>query len=703
MTVLLYGENLKGTAPMATTLAQQSAQQSPEKTANSFPYPGIPGTADGAAMVVHVETRATEAGIAYPITSSTTMGVGYQNAYANGMRNVFGNMINWMQLESEHSSASSCEGYAAAGGRVTNFTSGQGLILMKEVLYTISGKRLPVVFNIGARALTSQALNVHAGHDDIMGVADAGWGMLFAQNAQEAGDLALISRRAAEDSYTPFFNVQDGFLTTHTIENVLFQEDEMIKEYLGDPRAKIRKLFDPDHPMMSGVVQNQDSYMGGKIAQRLYYDKVPALVQNAMDEFYTLTGRRYNMVTGYGMEDAEYALVAIGSTSETATATLEYIRSKGIKAGVVNVTCFAPFPGVQLVNLLKDMKGVAIVERMDNPLALDNPLTQAIEAAFAKAVMGTEGYPKVSHIPVMYSGVAGLGSRDVTPGHIEAIYANMTPAGAQKRFFTVGIEHETELFIDEAGEPDVRPTGAFSIRGHSVGGYGSVTTNKIIATCLGDIFGFKVQAAPKYGSEKKGLPTNTYLTTTKEGRIGTHSELQQVEFVPLMDPNTWNMGNPLVGLQPGGTVFQHTPNETPQELWNSIPDWAKFFMLENNIKFYGVDTIRIARESCRSDESLAQRFQGIVLLGVFLKLTPFQNNAGLSEDELFERVKKPLYYYFGKRGDQVIQDNLDAVKRGYHQVIEVPRAIMDATPDAIKQRGREEWDAKGKDVNAFFI
>jgi pyruvate-ferredoxin/flavodoxin oxidoreductase len=682
----------------AMTLAEQATKPADK----AFPYPGIPGTADGSAMVVHVETRATEAGIAYPITPSTSMGVGYQNAYANGMLNVWGKSINWLQLESEHSSASSCEGYAAAGGRVTNFTSGQGLILMKEVLYTISGKRLPVVFNIGARAMTSQALNVHAGHDDIMGVTDTGWGMLFAQNAQEAGDLTLISRRAAEDSFTPFFNVQDGFLTTHTIENVLFAEDELIRDYLGDPRQRVRKLFDPDHPMMCGVVQNQDSYMGGKIAQRFFYDKVAGNIQNAMDAFYELTGRRYGMITGYGMEDAEYALVAIGSTAETATATLEYLRGKGLKVGVVCVTCFAPFPGVQLVNMLKDLKGFAVVERMDNPLGISNPLTQAIEASFAKAVMGTEGYPSVQRIPTIYSGVAGLGSRDVTPGLIEAVFTNMQPNGAQKRFFTLGIEHATALEV-ASGEPDVRPVGSFSIRGHSVGGYGSVTTNKIIATCLGDIFGFNVQAAPKYGSEKKGLPTNTYLTTTKEGKIGTHSELQQVEFVPLMDPNTWNMGNPLVGLQAGGTVFQHTPKENPQELWASIPDWAKYFMVENNIAFYGVDTIRIARESCLHDESLAQRFQGIVLLGVFLKLTPFQKNAGLSDDDLFERVKKPLYYYFGKRGDQVIQDNLDAVKRGFGQVFEVPRSVMLATDAAILAKGKTEWDAKGKDVNAFFI
>lgn len=683
---------------MAVTQLSPSETSLPE---SNFPYPGTPGTSDGAGMVVHVEARATDAGIAYPITPSTTMGVGYQTAYSNGMRNVWGREINWLQLESEHSSASASEGYAVAGGRVTNFTSGQGLILMKEVLYTISGKRLPVVFNIGARALTSHSLNVHAGHDDVMAVTDCGWGMVFAQNAQEAGDLCLISRRAAEESRTPFMNIQDGFLTTHTIENVLYPEDELIREYLGEKELNVKKLFDPDYPLMSGVVQNQDSYMAGKIAQRHFYDMVPEALERAMKTFYQLTGRPYSFIQSHQMEDAEYAIVSLGSTSETAAVTLPHIRQLGYKAGSVNVTVFRPFPGPQLVEALKNVKAVTVIERMDNPLALSNPLTMELEAAFAKALMGTEGYPKIDRVPVIYSGVAGLGSRDVTPGHMVAAVKNMTPVGEHKRFFSLGIDHESALTVDE--EPDVRPTGAFSIRGHSVGGYGSVTTNKIIATCLGDIFGFKVQASPKYGSEKKGLPTNTYLTTTREGRIGTHSELIQVEFVPLMDPNTWNMGNPVVGLKEGGTLFQHTIYEDPQALWQSIPDWGKYYIYQNRIQLFGVDTIRIAQESCQSDNSLVQRFQGIVLLGVFLRLTPFQSEAGLSNDELFERVRKPLVKYFGRRGDQVIQDNLDAIKRGFEEVFEVPRSLIEATPADILEKGKQEWDAKGKDTNAFFV
>jgi len=544
---------------------------------------------------VYVETRATQGSAAYPITSSTQMGVGFQAAVADGLRNVWGQPLQWMEMESEHSSATGCEGFALAGGRVTNFTSGQGLILMKEVLYTISGKRLPVVFHIAARALTSHALNVHAGHDDVMGVVDCGWGMLFAKNVQDAGDLALIARRAAEDTLTPFMNIQDGFLTTHTIENVLFPEDDLIREYLGSAEDRIQRVFDPEFPLMSGVVQNQDSYMTGKIAQRFYYDRVQDKLLEAMAEFARLTGRRYDLLGTHGMETADYAVVAMGSTSETAIATLGHLESLGYNAGVVDVTAFRPFPGPEIVEALKDVEAVSVIERLDVPLAVDNPLTAEIEAAFAKAMMGAEGYPKITRVPRIYSGCAGLGSRDVTPGHIVACVKNMAAPPAQpgstwpgKRFFVLGVDYKASLPVET--EPDVRPPGSFSIRGHSVGGYGSVTTNKVIAKCLGDIFGFCVQASPKYGSEKKGLPTNTYLTVTRSGKIQTHAELQQVEFVPLMDPNTWNMGNPLVGLQAGGAVFQHTDQEEPAAFWASIPSWAKYFMVENDISLYGVDT-----------------------------------------------------------------------------------------------------------------
>jgi pyruvate-ferredoxin/flavodoxin oxidoreductase len=661
-------------------------------------FPGIATTADGTGAVVWTETHLAQAACAYPITPTTAMGAGYQAAVANGAKTVWGEPLGFVESESEHSAASVCEGFAVAGGRVTSFTSGQGLVLMKEVLYTIAGKRLPIVFHIGARALTSQALNVHAGHDDVMAVADVGWGMLFAKNAQEAADLGLIARRVAEDSHTPFMSVQDGFLTTHTIENVRLPEPELIETFIGPAEAKMVNLMNPAHPVMSGVVQNQDAYMKGKLAQRAFYDKMPGLLQAAMAEYGELTGRHYDLVESYAMDDAELAIVAMGTLAESAEATVDYLRrTTGKKVGVVNVTCFRPFPGPQLVEALRHVQKIAVVERLDVPTMQSNPLMSEIKAAFADAMTGAPGYPTIDRLPVFYAGVAGLGSRDVTPGDWLAVVTNLDAADG-KRFFSLGIQHETALYRET--EPDVRSAGTFSMRGHSVGGFGSVTTNKVIATIMADLFGLWVQAAPKYGSEKKGLPTNYYLTVSPE-QIRTHHELNYVNFVPLNDANAFHLGNPLVGLQQDGMIFVQTTATTPEALWASIPDYAKALIHDRRIRVLGLDTVAIAR-ACASTPDLVQRMQGIVLLGVFLHCTPYQQMQGLSEEVLFEGVKRSLWKYFGKRGEAIIEANLKAVQRGYHEVFEVSREVIEADTAAIAN-GRKDHRASMTATNAFFV
>ena len=646
----------------------------------SFPFPGIPTTTDGSEAVVWIETHITQGACAYPITPSTNMGGGYQLAVANGQKNLWAEPLAFLELESEHSSASTCEGFALAGGRVANFTSGQGLILMKEVLYVIAGKRLPVVFHIGARALTSQALNIHAGHDDVMGVADCGWGMLFARNVQDAADLALIARRIAEESETPFFNIQDGFLTTHTIESLRLPELELMKQFVGDPNNghRLRNLMDPVHPVMSGVVQNQDSYMKGKIAQRFFYDRIPSIMKRVMAEFYTLTGRRYGMIDSNGVADAEcaadYVIVGMGSLIETASATAKYLRqTTGVKVGTLHVTSFRPFPGAEIVDALKHVKAIAIIERMDNPAAQSNPLTSEIKAAFADALSGAPGYPKIDRVPVIYSGAAGLGSRDIRPGDFISVIEHLRSAN-ERRFFVLGIDHE--LALPPAEEPDVRPKGAFSMRGHSIGGYGSVTTNKVIATIVGDLFGLQVQAYPMYGSEKKGLPT-TYFLTVAEEPIGAHAELRHVDFVPLNNVNAFNIGNPLAGLVPGGTVFVQHPSRDPRQVWSAIPANARQFIRENNIRALALDAVKVAQE-VSSQRELAQRMQGIVLLGVFLRVAPFVQARGLSDVAVDATVEKSLRKFFGKRGEKVVQENLAAVRRGRTEVLEIPRQLMDA-------------------------
>jgi pyruvate-ferredoxin/flavodoxin oxidoreductase len=637
-----------------------------------FEYPGTPTTCDGAEAVVWVETRISQGSGAYPITSSTTMGGGFNEAVMNGVPNLWGDQLVFVEPESEHSAASFCEGFAVAGGRVTNFTSGQGLVLMKEVLYTISGKRLPMVFNIGARALTSQGLNVHAGHDDVMSVADCGWGIVFGRNAQEAGDLCLICRRAAEASKTPFLNVQDGFLTTHTVESVRLIEPEFMKEFVGPPSEKLINLMDPANPMMSGVVQNQDSYMKGKIAQRWYYEQVEPALEEAFAEFYRKTGRRYDFVVPHRCEDAQYILVGIGSYMETAQATVDYLRDeRGLAVGCLNVCCFRPFPARRIVDALKNCRAVAVIERMDDPLSTTgNHLTREIKAAFCDALNGQNGLERIERVPRIHHGAAGLGSRDVRPGDLTAVFDSMMRGGPD--FFVLGVDHALSLPPKE--DPDLRPTGGFSMRGHSVGGFGSVTTNKVIATIAGQVFGKDVQAYPKYGSEKKGLPTTYYLTIA-DSHIFCHSELDRVDLVVLNDTNALFSGNPLVGTAEGGAVFMQSPYENPVDVWSRIPTEHKRAIRQKRLRIYYADMVRIAREVA-SVADLQMRMQGIVLLGAFLKLTPYAQTSEMSDNEVYAGVEKALRKYFGKRGEQVVQDNMTCVRRGYSEMKEIPADVI---------------------------
>ncbi len=277
-------------------------------------------------------------------------------------------------------------------------------------------------------------------------------------------------------------------------------------------------------------------------------------------------------------------------------------------------------------------------------------------------------------VPRIYSGSAGLGSRDVRPGDLIAVVDNMIEDGQD--YFCVGIDHPLALRVDD--DPDLREPGTFSMRGHSVGGFGSVTTNKVIATIAGDVFGKDVQAYPKYGSEKKGLPTTYYLTIA-ERHIQLHSELEHVDLVVLNDTTALFSGNPLVGLVEGGAIVMQSSFRDPADVWQRIPDRHKEHIRRRRIRVFYADMVQIAREVA-SVADLQMRMQGIVLLGAFLKLTPYSRESGMTDESLYAGVEQALGKYFGKRGDRVVKDNLSCVRRGYEELREVPQTLIQQSP-----------------------
>ncbi|MHC4181264.1 MAG: 2-oxoacid:acceptor oxidoreductase family protein, partial [Planctomycetota bacterium] len=484
----------------------------------------------------------------------------------------------------------------------------------------------------------------------------------------------------------------------------------------GETRRRIPEMFDLDYPAMIGVVQNQDSYAQGVAAQRpFFFDHVQDLTDQAMDEFYQLTGRRYNRASGYRLDDAEYVIMGQGSVVWNAEAVADYLReTRGMKIGVLNLTMFRPFPADLIAKILKGKKAVTVLERTDQPLAVDLPMVREVRAALAKAVengssknggQAHAGLPalKPEDVPQFFSGVFGMGSRDLQPGDLVAAVDNMLPDGQGRRLYYLGIDFIrkgtrlpklqiwqdrllesypdlSDLALDSAGDINLLPEGSVSIRIHSIGGWGAITTGKNLAMTAFELLGWHIKANPKYGSEKKGQPTTFYGTLAKEP-IRLNAELKHVDVVLSPDPNVFRHSNPLAGLSDGG-VFIIQTDLTPEQLWDTFPASGRREIKEKNIKVLGLDGFKIASEEA-SDPELRYRMQGAAFMGGFFKGSPLMEREGLTEEKLFEGIKAQLKKKFGHLGERVVEDNVRVIKRGFDETVEVDYTDLPMESDEV--------------------
>jgi len=687
---------------------------------NEAKYPGVLKTDDGSAAVVTMETAASEAAGAYPITPSTQMGEGWAVAVARGVKNVNGRSLIFFEPEGEHAAAGVTAGMSMVGLRSTNFSSGQGIAYMHESLYAAVGKRLTYVLNVACRAMTKHSLNVHAGHDDYHAIDDTGFFQLFAKDVQSVADLNLVSHRVAELTLNPGVCAQDGFLTSHVIESFNEPERELIKEYLGDPadmiesptgaqravfgefRRRIPELYNFDYPAMLGTVQNQDSYAQGVAAQRpFYFDHIADLTDQAFREYEALSGRKYSRVMGYKMEDAEYVILGQGSVICNAEVVADYLRKeRGLKVGVVDMVMYRPFPADLVSQMLAGIKGVVVMERTDQPLAVELPMIREIRSAMAQAVENGRSsngsglpYPglaslKADQIPDFYSGCFGLGSRDLQPGDIIAAVDNMLENGRRQRQFYLGIDfiqkdtrlpkmqiwqekiladypHVADLALPSAGDLNLFPEDTTELRIHSVGGWGAITMGKNLAMTAAELLGLNIKANPKYGSEKKGQPTTFYAMLSGEP-LRLNCELKHVSVVLSPDPNVFLHSNPLAGLCDEG-VFIIQSELTGEELWNSFPKTAQQTIRAKKIKVFAVDGFNIALSEASKAE-LRFRMQGVAFMGAFFNAAPLMTTYNLSRERLFEGIRKQLNKKFGHLGEQVVEDNMRVITRGFDEL-----------------------------------
>ncbi len=708
-----------------------------KKEKKEFKYPGVRVAMDGNTAAIMCERESSDAAGAYPITPSTQMGEYWAEEAANGHLNISDRPLIFIEPEGEHAAAAVTAGLSMTGLRASNFSSGQGIAYMHESLYAAVGKRLTYVLNIGARAMTKSTLNVHAGHDDYHAIDDTGFFQLFANKAQHVADLNIITHRIAELSLTPGAIAQDGFLTTHLIETLLLPERELIREYLGRPddiietptpaqriiygdtRRRIPELWDVDNPIMAGIVQNQDSYMQSVAAQRpFFFDHIQALTDRAFDEFYELTGRRYERVMGYRTDDADYLILGQGSVIPSAEAVVDYLRdTRGIKVGVVDLVMFRPFPADLIGKFLKGKKGVTVLERLDQPLAVDSPIMREIRSSLSKCAENGSNkkampYPDLasyqsSDMPALYSGSFGMGSRDLQPEGIIGAIENMLPDGKHKKYFYLSIDfirdipytpkqrvyQETiqeaypnikELSIRGSENPNLMPEKAVTVRFHSVGGWGAVTTGKNLAMTLYDLLGYDIKANPKYGSEKKGQPTTYYLAAAPEP-IRMNCEFFFVDVVLSPDPNVFKHTNALAGLKKGGVFIIQSEKTKQEEVWADIPKPYQKVIIDQGIHVYYIDGFKIAREEA-TDPELQLRMQGIAFQGAFFAASPLKEKAGLSEETLLKAIEDQLQHKFGGKGQRVVDDNMRVVRRGFDEVYEITNKVLSEAL-AIKPNG----------------
>ena len=698
-------------------------------------FPGTRITTNGNQLVsYHTEARATQGGVFYPITPSTEMGENYQLAYAEGQLDVFGNSKVAVETEGEHSAQGGAIALSLTGRRVVNFTSGQGLVYGLEQYYHAPGKLSTLVVEVAARALTKHALNVHCGHDDVYAVLDTGWTMLFAKDAQQAADQALISRRVAELSLNPAINIQDGFLTSHLERTFFRHESELIRQFLGShddiidsptpaqvklfgpTRRRVPRMIDLKNPMLLGPVQNQEHYMNGVVARRNNFTQyIAGFLDEAYEEFERLTGRHYGMITEYRCDDADTVFVSLGSAAENLDAVVDYLRDQDdAKVGSIHINVLRPFPEAAMVEALRGKKAVIVLERNDDSLSSDNPVTREIRASINKGIEVGREHPagdvavlEPGEAPVVYSGIYGLGSRDFRPEHAlgayeftvgQTIRADGRGPHDGVRNFVLGIDHPYAVISDRT--PSLLPDGAVAVRFHSVGGWGMITTGKNLSEVIGEIgedlakrgqeldeFGrvkeiVHVSANPKYGSEKKGAPTQYFLVAAPE-RVRVNCDLRHVDVVLCCDPKAFTHSNPLNGINHGGT-FVIESDEAPEMVWQRIPPERRREIIDRDINVYSLSGFAIAK-AATDREDLQLRMQGNAFLGAFFHVSGLLDEYGVSEDDFRRIVRAQYVKKFGRFGDEVVESNMVVMTDGYDRIQQVPHGPIDA-PDLSSMR-----------------
>ena len=628
-------------------------------------------TCDGNQAAAHVAYMFSEVAAIYPITPSSPMAEYIDEWAAGGRKNIFGETVKVVEMQSEAGAAGAVHGSLQAGALTTTYTASQGLLLMIPNMYKIAGELLPGVFHVSARALAAQALSIFGDHADVMSARQTGFAMLATGSVQEIMDLAPVAHLAAIEGRVPFLHFFDGFRTSHEIQKVEATDQAKVEKLVNWKALKEyrERALNPEHPVTRGTAQNPDIYFQTRELQNKYYDALPDIVAKYMKKMSKITGREYAPFTFYGAADATDVIVAMGSITDVVKTVIDKENKAGKKLGLVSVHLYRPFSVKYFGAVLPEtVKRICVLDRTKEPGANGDPLYLDVVEAFANC----KDIP-AENKPMIIGGRFGLSSKDTTPAQVLAIYKNLAASKPMNQF-TVGINDDvTHRSLKVGKEISILPKGTFEAKFYGLGADGTVGANKNSIKIIGDNTNKYSQAYFDYDSKKSGGYTCSHLRFGDQPILAPYL-VGTPDFVAVHVPSYLKKYDCLRGLKKNGTFLYNSPWSVA-ETKKHLPDFVKKYLALNNINMYIIDATKIAAEIGLGNRT------NTILQSAFFKIS-----GVIPYDLAVEQMKKFIVKSYGKKGEDVVNMNYAAVDRGGEITkVDIPAewAKLDCTTDFV--------------------
>jgi len=613
-------------------------------------------TMDGNTAAAHISYAFTDVAAIYPITPSSNMAEHADEWVAQGRKNIFGQTVQIVEMQSEGGAAGAVHGSLQAGALTTTYTASQGLLLMIPNMYKIAGELLPGVFHVSARTVGANAISIFGDHSDVMATRQTGFAMLAESSVQQVMDLAAVAHLSAIKARVPFLNFFDGFRTSHEVQKIeVLEYDELAPLLDRDALAKFRrKALNPDHPVLRGTVQNSDIHFQQREVSNGFYQELPEIVEGYMSEIGKLTGRNYHLFNYYGASDADRMIIAMGSMCEAIEEMVDYLNANGEKVGLLTVHLYRPFSIEHFFKYIpRTVNKIAVLDRTKELGAVAEPLYLDVKSVF---------YGK-EWSPVIVGGRCGIGGKDVIPSHIQAVFENLKQE-QPKDNFTVGIiDDVTHTSLPFGQDIDTTTVGTKACKFWGLGSDGTVGANKSAIGIIGDQTDMYAQAYFAYDSKKSGGVTISHLRFGKQP-IKSPYLINKADFIACHNQSYVDKYNVLEGLKQGGNFLLNC-TWTAKELDEKLPAAMKRYIFEKNINFYTVDAVGIAREI-----GLGGRIN-MIMQSAFFKIADI-----IPLEEAIKYLKEAVVKSYSNKGGKVVSMNNAAIDKGVDSItlISVPAA-----------------------------